>query len=205
MRAMSTPGATTSAYVCWPNKTSRPLRSLRSMRATTVFVDLSKMSAAKSNQLPFISRTSAVPNFIGNHERVLGLTLEAVLDFHDLDAVRVFYRVSCVDVEVFLGDGKEVVAVHVKDLLAARDAHHFALDLEDGLAVGKLDVETVARKGHDLFLEDERLGLVGDEALEDADLVGRCLKLNGGHGCCWNDAVSIGLGEAMPTLGGAAY
>lgn len=31
------------------------------MRATTVFVDLSKMSAAKSNQLPFISRTSAVP------------------------------------------------------------------------------------------------------------------------------------------------
>lgn len=83
---------------------------------------------------------------------------------------------------MLLGDGKEVVAVHVKDLLAARDAHHFALDLEDWLAIGKLDVEAVAREGHDLFLEDERLGLVGDEALEDADLVGRCLKLNGGHG-----------------------
>lgn len=33
--AMSTPGATVTAYVCWPKKMSLPLSSLRSMRATT--------------------------------------------------------------------------------------------------------------------------------------------------------------------------
>lgn len=36
IRAISTPGATVTPYVCCPKKMSLPLRSLRSMRATTM-------------------------------------------------------------------------------------------------------------------------------------------------------------------------
>jgi hypothetical protein len=78
--AMSTPGATVTAYVCWPKKMSLPLSSLRSMRATTASRsrqfrlkrysdkgDLlpwasSVMSAVVSNQLPRIVRTSCLPD-----------------------------------------------------------------------------------------------------------------------------------------------
>lgn len=85
--------------------------------------------------------------------------------------------------QVLLDNVKQVGAGHVEDGLAARDGHDLALDLEDGLAASQLDLEAVARQGHDLFAQDQRLGLARDEVVEDGHLARRGGELEGGGHC----------------------
>lgn len=90
------------------------------------------------------------------------LTRETTLDLKELGAVGIHGLEVVVDkVEVLLLDVEQVVAVDVVEGLAACDPAR--VDLEDGLGrlavLGvELDVEGVARYGHDLLLDDE-LGL----------------------------------------------
>lgn len=71
--------------------------------------------------------------------------------------------------EVLLDDIKQMVALLIKHLLAAGDGQHLAFDAQDGRAVGELDVEVVARQGHDFFLEHYRFRPAREELREDAD------------------------------------
>lgn len=112
------------------------------------------------------------------------LTLKATLDLHEDLSLRTLNVERGVDVEQLLDNVKQVVALHVINRLATRDAQHLSLNLEDGLAIGELDVEAVASQGEHLFLEHQRLGLSGDEVGKDADLAGRGLKLDGHCGWC---------------------
>lgn len=83
---------------------------------------------------------------------------------------------------MLLLDVKQVVAVHVVEGLAARDPAR--IDLEDGLgrlAIPRidLDVECIARYGHDLLLYDELGLLVGVDELGAPD--GRVHRLESTH------------------------
>lgn len=91
------------------------------------------------------------------------LTRKPALDLKELGAAGINrLEVRVYEVEVLLLDVKQVVAVHVVEGLAAGDPAR--VDLEDGLgrlAVPRvdLDVECIARYGHDLLLDYE-LGLL---------------------------------------------
>lgn len=82
---------------------------------------------------------------------------------------------------MFFDQIKEVIVRRVGDRLATRNAHELAFDLEDGLAVGELDVEAIARQRHNLLLDGQGLGLVGSELVEDGDGLGDRSKVDGSH------------------------
>lgn len=86
---------------------------------------------------------------------------------------------------MFFDQIKEVIARGIGDRLATRNAHNLAFDREDGLAVGELDVEAVARQRHHLLLDGQGLGLVGSEFVEDADGLGDGSKVDGSHFEVW--------------------
>src|SRR6478735_1627841 len=121
------------------------------------------------------------------------LTPEAALHFHDFRSSSVFHSIRGMDMEVLPDDGKEMVASHVVDLLASRDAHHLALYLKDRLTIGMANLKVIATERHDLFSEDKSFCLGGDVSWEDADLMrrqrhwnlrGGYLNLRERHCCC---------------------
>ena len=63
---------------------------------------------------------------------------------------------------------KQVVSLLVRNFFAPGDAHHFALDAQNGRAVGELDVEVVAGQGKDLFFQDQSFWAAREELREDA-------------------------------------
>lgn len=81
---------------------------------------------------------------------------------------------------MLLHNTEEMVPLHVGYFLAAGDGQDFALDLQDGRAICELDAEAVAGEGQDVFFENERFGLRGDELGEDGD--GRWGGAETGHG-----------------------
>ena len=73
------------------------------------------------------------------------------------------------DVQKLLDNVEEVVACHVVDRFAARDRHDLALHFKNGLAILERDVEAITRKREDLFAQNQRLALAGDELVPNAD------------------------------------
>lgn len=71
--------------------------------------------------------------------------------------------------ELLLHDIKEMCALQVEHLLAAREAHPLRLDAQDRGPVGQLDEVVVPGQGEDLLLQEEGFGLLGEELGEDAD------------------------------------
>lgn len=101
------------------------------------------------------------------------------------------------DMKVFLDNAKQVIALHVADLLAAGDGKHFALDLEDGRAIGEFDAEAVAGEGEDLFFEYEGFGLLGDELRENRNGLRNTSKT--GHSC-WTKACGEGCAMCYESI-----
>lgn len=96
-------------------------------------------------------------------------------------AIGVFGVVRGVEREMLLADGEQLVAGHVTEMLSVREREGVAFDVEDGLAVGHLDVEAVARQRHGFLLQRQCLVLSRHEGLEKSQSgrVGRKLC----HGC----------------------
>lgn len=122
-------------------------------------------------------------------QRLIMLTRKTTLDLEELRAIRINRLEGLVDkVEVLLLDIKQVVAIHVVEGLAARDPA--GVNLEDGLGrlavLGiDLDVECVARHGHDLLLDDELGLLVRVDELGAPDGRVHWLQLTHGGGLNW--------------------
>lgn len=70
---------------------------------------------------------------------------------------------------MLLSDCEEMIALHVHDFLTSAKGKCFAFHLEDRSPVNRLDAKRVSRQRKDLFLENKRLRLSSNEALEDAD------------------------------------
>lgn len=63
----------------------------------------------------------------------------------------------------------QMMVLHVIHRFATGNGHMVAFDLQEWQARGVGDGEAVAREGHDLFSEDQRLGHLCDIVLKDAD------------------------------------
>ena len=98
-----------------------------------------------------------------------GHTFEGALDFKELLSSGILGGICRVEVEVLLDNVKEVVIGEIVDGFAARNSHMLSLDLEQRSAIGCFDIEAVARERQDLFLENNGLAALGDEAVELAD------------------------------------
>ena len=102
-----------------------------------------------------------IPRTRGKKGKKFKLTFKATLHLHDLLPIRTLNHIRRVQMEMLLDNAAQVVAVHVEHLLAPRDAHDLALDLEHRRAVGQLDAEAVARQRHDFFFQHQRFGARG--------------------------------------------
>lgn len=126
---------------------------------------------------------------------VLTAPLSSYLE--ELRALRIFSVVGGWNAEVLFADRKEVVSLHIHDLLSATHREYLAMHLEDGSAIEGLDAEVVSRDGEHLLLQNQGFRLASDEVGEDANLCRRRRQLSaldiggldGGfveHDCCYN-------------------
>lgn len=109
-------------------------------------------------------------------------TVEFTPDLENDVAIGIFGVVRGVECDQLLADGEQLVAGHVAEVLSVRERERVAFDMEDGLAVGHLDVEAVTRQRHGFLLQRQCLVLSCHEVLENpqSGRVGRKLS----HGCC---------------------
>jgi hypothetical protein len=105
------------------------------------------------------------------------LTFERALHFHDFLLLRIVNTERAVDMEVFLHDIEQVVALLVEDLLATRNRHDLALHPQDGGAVCKLDVKVITSKRHDLLFDHKSFRGASKELRENADWRGDLSKV----------------------------
>lgn len=109
-----------------------------------------------------------------NHSKS-ALTFHTTPHLHNLPPARILHRKRRMQMELLLHDIKEMCALQVEHLLAAREAHPLRLDAQDRGPVGQLDEVVVPGQGEDLLLQEEGFELLGEELGEDAD--------GGGDGC----------------------
>lgn len=103
---------------------------------------------------------------------------------------------------MLLDNVKELVAIQVGQGLAARDGHDFSFNAEKRLAALHLDLEAVAGEGHDLFAEDDDLGLAGKVGIKDAYWLGDGCQGHFGGGCDGGCSVVgfCGVGDGRKVL-----
>lgn len=73
---------------------------------------------------------------------------------------------------MLLDNVKELVAGHIGQGLTAGNRKNFSFDPEQWLAILHLDLEAIAGEGHDLFPQDDDLGLSCEVLVEDAYWLG---------------------------------
>jgi hypothetical protein len=87
-------------------------------------------------------------NALTAHELELALHFEVV-------TIRRLAMEGLMNGHELIGQGEELLVLHVGELLAVTQTQHFALAFADVETLGGLDGEVIAGKGEDLFLEGE--------------------------------------------------
>lgn len=113
--------------------------------------------------------------------RIIRRTVKFTPDLEKDVAIGVLGVVRGVQRDELLADGEQLVAGHVAEVLSVGERERVALDVEDGLAVGQLDVEAVARQRHGFLLQRQRLVLPRHELLENTQSGRVGWKVR--HGC----------------------